>query len=265
MKDVFYDDLRGVMDALDKVGLLKRVKGAHWNLEIGTISEIMAMRKGPATLFEDIPDYPGQKIVTNVVQNERAQRIAFGMDEEISATEIIKEWTKKLTNIKPVPMKYVDSGPVMENTVTGDDVDIFRFPVPRWHAEDGGRYIGTANCIITKALDSDFINSGCYRCQAQDSKTINVYSGPGKHATIQRDAHWRAGKDFPVVVTLGQDPLLLGMSMMSLTNARKYREYTSLHRRVNVALSTFSVSIVMNLQHFERALDRVDVVFGQRP
>jgi 4-hydroxy-3-polyprenylbenzoate decarboxylase len=138
------------------------------------------------------------------------------MDEDVSATEIIKEWTEKLANVNPVPVAYVDKAPVMENAITGDKINLLIFPVPKWHAEDGGRYIGTANCVITKDLDSDFVNVATYRCQLQDEKTINVYSGPGKHATIQRDRHWVAGKEFPVVVTFGQDPLLLGISMMSL-------------------------------------------------
>ena len=56
MKDVFYDDLRTLIDALERAGILKRISGAHWNLEIGTINEMLALKKGPATLFDDIPE-----------------------------------------------------------------------------------------------------------------------------------------------------------------------------------------------------------------
>jgi 4-hydroxy-3-polyprenylbenzoate decarboxylase len=216
MKDVFYDDLRTLIEALDKAGNLKRVSGAHWDLEIGTISEALAMRGGAAALFENIPDYPGHRILTNVVQNQVGQRIAFGMDEEVSATMILKDYADKFAKFKPVPPKYVSTGPVMENVITGDDIDVLKFPTPKWHAEDGGRYIGTANCVITKDLEGDFINVATYRCQVQGKDTINVYSSPGKHATIMRDRYWASGKDFPVVVTFGQDPVLLGFSMMSL-------------------------------------------------
>lgn len=216
MKDVFYDDLRSLMDAMDKAGNLKRVSGAHWDLEIGTLSEMIAMRGGQATLFDDIPDYPGYRVLTNVVQNQVGQRLAFGLDEELSPTEIIKNWSARFEDFKPVPPEFVASGPVMENVITGDDVDILKFPVPKWHDGDGGRYIGTANCCITKDLDSDYYNVGTYRCMVQDEKIINVYSGFGKHATIMRNQYWDRGKDCPVVVTFGQDPLLLGFSMMSL-------------------------------------------------
>lgn len=216
MKDVYYDELRSLIDTLEKAGNLKKVDGAHWDLEIGTISEMIAMRSGEAILFNEIPGYPGYRVLTNVVQNQIGQRIAFGMDEKVSATEIIKDWADKFAKLKPVPPKYVNTGPVMENVITGNDVNILRFPVPKWHEEDGGRYIGTANCVITKELDGDFVNSGTYRCMVQNESTINVYSGPGKHATIMRSKYWANGKEFPVVITFGQDPLLLGFSMMSL-------------------------------------------------
>lgn len=230
MKDVFYDDLRGLMDTMEKAGNLKRVSGAHWDLEIGTISEMIAMRGGQATLFEDIPDYPGYRVFTNVVQSEVGQRIAFGLDDKLSPTEIIKNWSARFENFKPVPPKFVSSGPIMENVITGDDVNILKFPVPKWHQDDGGRYIGTANCVITKDLDSDYYNVGTYRCMVQNEKTINAYSGFGKHATLMRDQYWDNGKDFPVVVTFGQDPLLLGFSMMSLPWGRGEFEATGFYK-----------------------------------
>lgn len=217
MKDVYFDDLRSLVDALEKAGNLKKVDGAHWNLEIGTISEMLALRRGPATLFDNIPDYPkGYRVLTNALQTQVGQRIAFGMDEEAPATEIIKDWADKFARFKPAPHKYVSTGPVMENVITGDDVNILKFPVPKWHEADGGRYVGTGHCVITKDLDEDFYNVGTYRCMVQNENTINVYTSPGKHAAIMRGKYWANGKDFPVAITFGQEPLLLGFGMISL-------------------------------------------------
>ena len=230
MEGVFYDDIRTLMDALDKAENLKRVRGAHWDLEIGTISEMIAMRGGQAALFEDIPDYAGYRVLTNVVQNEVSQRMAFGLDEEIPSPEILRNWSNRFEDFKPVPPKFVDTGPVMENVMTDDDVDILKFPAPKWHGQDGGRYIGTANCVITTDMDGGFCNVGTYRCMVQDRGTINVYSGPGKHATIMRNQYWAAGKEFPVVVTFGQDPLLLGFSMMSMPWGRGEFESTGFYK-----------------------------------
>jgi len=217
MKGVFYDDLRTLVEALDRAGHLRRVYGAHWHLEIGAIHEILALRKGPATLFDRIPDYPtGYRVLTNVFQTEPGQRIAMGMDEEASRTEIIREWADRLARFKPVPPRYVSEGPVMENRMGGEEIDLLKFPVPHWHEGDGGRYIGTANCVISKDPDEDFYNVGTYRQMVQNENTLSLYSSPGKHFTIMRDKYWARGEDCPVVFTFGQDPLLLAFAMITL-------------------------------------------------
>ena len=43
---------------------------------------------------------------------------------------------------------YTDTGPVMENVDRDGEVDLYKFPVPFLHEEDGGRYI--ACCILIK-------------------------------------------------------------------------------------------------------------------
>lgn len=217
MKDVFFDDLRALIDALDKAGNLKRIHGAHWNLEIGTINEIFALTNEPAALFDHIPDYPeGYRVLSNVFQTQIGQRIAFGMDEQALSTEIIRDWADKFAKFKPISPEYVSTGPVMENVITGEDINILKFPVPKWHEMDGGRYIGTANCVISKDPDEEFYNVGTYRQMVQNENTINVYSSPGKHFTIMREKYWAKGRDCPVVVSFGQDPLLLGFAMITL-------------------------------------------------
>ena len=44
---------------------------------------------------------------------------------------------------KTIPPVEVTSGPVLQNVDTGDAIDLFKIPVPRWHEHDGGYYIGT--------------------------------------------------------------------------------------------------------------------------
>ena len=42
-----YKDLRGYLDAVDKLGELRKVDGADWDLEIGAITEVAARRPIP--------------------------------------------------------------------------------------------------------------------------------------------------------------------------------------------------------------------------
>src|SRR3954470_21547413 len=59
-------DLRTWLAAIDKLGELKTVEGADWNLELGAISELNVKKSlPPALLFDHIKDYPkGFRVLT---------------------------------------------------------------------------------------------------------------------------------------------------------------------------------------------------------
>ncbi len=56
-----------------------------------------------------------------------------------------------------------------------------KFPVPRWHAGDGGRYLGTAHLVVTRDPETGVENIGCYRVMLQDKDKVGLYISPGKH------------------------------------------------------------------------------------
>jgi 4-hydroxy-3-polyprenylbenzoate decarboxylase len=104
----------------------------------------------------------------------------------------------------------------MENVLTGDDIDLFKFPVPFWHPLDGGRYIGTGDSSINRDPDSRFVNVGTYRVQVHDKNTVGYYQSPGAHGAMIREKYWAKGKDCPVVVCFGGDPMVFATSNMQL-------------------------------------------------
>ena len=105
------------------------------------------------------------------------------------------------------PAAVVSTGPILENVETGADIDMTIFPTPQWHELDGGRYIGTADCVITgEPEEGGWVNIGIYRVQIHNRDTLGLYVSPGHHARIMREKYWEKGKSCPVVVTFGQDP-----------------------------------------------------------
>jgi UbiD family decarboxylase len=104
----------------------------------------------PALLFRDIPGYPRDRRVLGALFSSPTRlALTLGLDErEISTKqEMVAACRKKLATVKLVPPVMVETGPVAENVLEGADVDLLAFPVPRHHELDGGRYIGTANCV----------------------------------------------------------------------------------------------------------------------
>ncbi|MDP2643382.1 MAG: UbiD family decarboxylase [Desulfobacterales bacterium] len=206
-----FDDLREFINKADELGLVDRIDGAEWDLEIGRISELqLTVPDAPMLLFDRIKGYPaGFRVLTNFLNTERLINLTLGFPLEAKRLEIVKILRDKLQGEIPlIPPMEVDTGPVMENILTGDAVDLFKFPVPRWAELDGGRFIGTGDSVIQKDPDSGWVNIGTYRVQVHDKTTATIYMSPGKHGDVIRRKFWDRGESCPVAVVCGCDPLM---------------------------------------------------------
>src|SRR5713226_3827609 len=58
--DAPHADIREFLARIEAAGELLRVPGAHWDLEMGTLAEIVyhTRPEPPAILFEEVPGYP---------------------------------------------------------------------------------------------------------------------------------------------------------------------------------------------------------------
>ena len=207
---IAYKDLRGFIDAADRLGELRRVDGADWDLEVGAITEVAARATKPkVVLFDNIKEYPkGFRVLTNAVCSAATTGLAFGLDPRLSGMEMIKAWKQKLGSYKPLKPVEVAHGPVTENVESGERVDMLQFPTPRWHEHDGGRYIGTGCLVIMEDPDEKWTNVGTYRVCIHDRETLGIWISPGKHGRLIREKYWANGKSCPVVISFGQDPVL---------------------------------------------------------
>lgn len=197
-------DLREYLREAEKQGELVRVSGVDPDLEMGALYELsLRDTHPPVLLFDNIKGYdPNFRVLCNM-------RTAKFMVGEIDL-DAVKEWRKrpKGKKVEPIPPMEVNTGPVMECVLTGDAVDVLKFPAPRWHEGDGGGYIGTECVNIVKDPDSDWVNLGTYRVMVQDKTTLSVFIEPGKDADIIRQKYWAQGKPCPMAVAVGQAPIL---------------------------------------------------------
>ncbi|MDP2719464.1 MAG: UbiD family decarboxylase, partial [Dehalococcoidia bacterium] len=195
-------------------GELQNLNGANWELEIGCITALNWRRNNPmALLFDNIQDYPqGFRVLTSSTSNTRRVALTFNVPPVTSPGELVnifrvklKEWESDLDKYS---MKWVTSGPVLENVDSGNSINLWKFPVPKWHEMDGGRYIGTGDAVITGDPDTGQVNMGTYRVQVHDEKTTALFIIPGKHGRIHVDKYHARGKPSPVLVSVGHHPLI---------------------------------------------------------
>ncbi len=210
-----YDDLREWIEEADKLGEVRYVDGLSWEREIGMATELLHHSDpAPAAVFDNIPGYPkGFRVLTNFFGGKR-QNMTIGFTEGLSRLELSEGFLEVYENEdnQPVLHEIVDDGPIFENVITGDDVDITMFPTPKWHEDDGGRYIGTGGYNVTRDPEEGWINVGTYRVMIHDEKTVGFYISPGKHGRIHRDKYAARGEMMPSAIVLGGDPMTFLMS-----------------------------------------------------
>ena len=204
-----FNDLRHYVATLESLGQLKVVEGASCDLEIGAITELATSRSNsPAVLFDSIQGFKkGFRILTNFLAHKSRERLVYGVAEELTDSEAVRLWKNKLKEVKPVETLHVDDGPVKENMMVGNDVDLTRFPWPKWHQRDGGPYI-CATAVVTRDPESGYINVGSYRYMLLSKNTMVAHIGSGHHGDVIRKKYWAKGKACPVAISLGQEPAL---------------------------------------------------------
>ncbi len=210
-------DLRNFISDLEKVNEIKKIDKADWNLEIGVLTELGDERNLPALLFDNIQGYPaGYRVVTNLVATPKRLAMAFGLPAGISNVEMVRQLKEKFKSLKSIPPAAVKSGPLLENIQRDDEVNLLKFPVPFYHENDGGRYMGTADMVIMRDPAGNWVNMGTYRIQLHDKNTLGLYISPGHHGRLIRENYWAQGKACPVAVVFGAHPLVWVPSTLAM-------------------------------------------------
>jgi UbiD family decarboxylase len=209
-RDQVCDGLQEYVEACKLVDDWRLIEGADWNEEIGALVEVVAelIPEPPMLVFDRVIGYPpGFRLVALAGASYKRAALALGLPVDRSRTELAEMGARKLKAARPIPPKEVASGPVMENILTGSAVDMWRFPVPRYHAADGGRYIGTGDSLINRDPDSDFVNMGTYRMEVHERDLLGLWMSPGQQGRLICQSYWQRGEACPVVATFGADPL----------------------------------------------------------
>ena len=214
-------DLRDFISLCEKEGQLKRIKAeVDWDLELSHVSKLNEEKGGPALLFENVKGYKSP-VLTGAFTTIKRFSLALGKSADMSMVGLTKEWMK--TAIKEIiPAKEQKDGPIFENIVDGDKIDIFNFPIPRFYELDGGRYIGTAIFMAIQDPETGDVNLGTYRMQALDGKTTGVQILKGKRGDRIMKKYKKAGKKMPACAIIGADPLLF---LAGATMTAKGSEY----------------------------------------
>jgi UbiD family decarboxylase len=223
-----YQGLREFIELVDQLGALRRIEGADPRFEIGGITEVAAgMPDCPALLFDAIKGHrAGYRVFSNATTNVQRAALALGLDPTLRPLDALKAWMEKRKGLQPIAPVNVKAAAFQENTQTGSDVDIARFPAPIWHRHDGGPFIGSGSIVVMRDPDNGWINASIYRVQVHGRNKVTVqFDHGGRHGAIIARKYWDRGESCPIAVVHGEDPALFIAGFEYLPDGRSEYEF----------------------------------------
>ena len=133
-----FDDLRVWLQQVEEIGQLERISGAHWDLEVGALNEIVCERSPtpPALLFENVAGHTGQgRVLANMMETMERTALTLGLPLDLSTMNSSPAAHRLAGRARGAPRSA--TGPVMENRKTAR-YNILDIPVPRCHSGEAG-------------------------------------------------------------------------------------------------------------------------------
>ena len=166
----------------------------------GFASRTVAATGGPAIVFNN----NGTKFpLVGGIYNSRAKALlAYGCTEENAFGDIVNRLKTR------IPPKYVDSGPVHENVILGEDIDLTTLPVPKYSPDDGGPYI-TPGIVVSHDPETGVPDMGHYRFELIDKNTLSFLAQPNHRFGKNLAKAQQLGQTtFRASLVIGVDPMI---------------------------------------------------------
>jgi 2,5-furandicarboxylate decarboxylase 1 len=164
------------------------------------VAKLDSLKKRPVIVFKNIKGsaYP---VVTNVTASRKRLALALG----VTPDKIIERYIDAIRH--PLPPVTVGSGPVFEEVITGDDVNILKFPQITHHQADAGPYF-TGAIVLCKDPESGRYNASFNRLMIKDERHTAIHLTTNKHLWHSFLKKEREGKALEIAVLIGVHPAL---------------------------------------------------------
>lgn len=188
------ESFRGFLDRLRQTGELVDL---HQPVDIRHIATLVDQAK-TALYFHNVIGYD-MPVVSGIIRSRERAIMSMGC-------ETYREIEDKLKNAldHPIPPKMVATSPTREVTIVGDDVDLYKLPIPMCSVFDGGPVI-TAGIVIAKDPELG-INSGIYRFLVKEKGLTGIDLVTPNNMRLFADRAFKAGRPLPISISIGNHP-----------------------------------------------------------
>jgi 4-hydroxy-3-polyprenylbenzoate decarboxylase len=231
-----FDSCRDAVAALDARGRVVRIARADQDAyEATALMYRLVDRHGaegaPLVVFDELRidgKWLQGPVIGNYLGHWDAEALVFGIEpapgggiatlrkarDQLAA--LARSNGGRFPEIAPVEIER-DEAPCKEVVLSGEAIDVTRFPFMKVNPGDGGRYVNTASVFTSDPQAG--VNFGTYRCQLRGPRKIAVSPGEGQTGWRMLDAARRRGEKIArVSLVLGQDPIVYLVSGSRVAN-----------------------------------------------
>src|SRR5438874_2176130 len=152
-----------------------------------------------ALYFHDVIGYH-MPVVSGLIRTRERSIMAMGC-------ETYREIEDKLAHAinHPIAPKYVKTSPTRELAVVGDEVDLYKLPIPMSSIFDGGPMI-TAGVVIARDPELG-INSGIYRFIVKEKSLTGIDIVTPNNMRLFAQRAYENGRPLPISISIGTHPI----------------------------------------------------------
>ncbi|MDD3653314.1 MAG: UbiD family decarboxylase [Desulfotomaculaceae bacterium] len=189
--------MRTWIETLEKSGNLLHIeKPVDPRSQMGSL---LYQSRDKALMFHNLTGCPGWTSIGNSPANLDHVGLAFGMTKE----EVVPFVAQKLS--ERIPWKKVETGPVKEVVLSGDEIDLNKWPAHQAGTKDAGPVIGSG-LVFTKDPDTGIQNVSFHRLQVQGPRQTGILMVP-RHTRMIYSKYEERDMAMPVSIMIGHHPL----------------------------------------------------------
>ena len=191
----FTEDLRQFTERLRQEGELIDL---HQPIDIRHIATLVD-QSDKAILFHNVIGYD-MPVLSGIVRSQKRAIMSVGCS---TFREIEDKLQKGISN--PIAPNRVTTSSTEEIIWTGDEVDLFKLPIPMSSIYDGGPMI-TAGVVIAK--DPEYgMNTGVYRFIVKEKNLTGIDIVTPNNMRLFAQRAYEAGRPCPISISIGTHPM----------------------------------------------------------
>ena len=182
---------------LDRLRASGELVDLHQPVDIRHIATLVD-QSPKALFFHKVIGYD-TPVVSGIIRSRERAIMALGCE---SYREIEDKLAQGIA--KPIPPKLVDTSPTQEVVLTGDDVDLYKLPIPMSSIYDGGPMI-TAGVVLARDPELG-INSGIYRFIVKEKNLTGIDIVTPNNMRLYAQRAFERKEPLPISISIGTHP-----------------------------------------------------------